>query len=178
MGATHDVKYGFGYRSTEATSGTLWPGNMILALENSPTDLHAQVFRQGFGGNRANYLDFYVGDTISRESPDGRSRRALRPPGRQGAAGETLANPAFPNVVPGIIFAGYETPFTWNNFSPRAGVTYALDESRKTVARASFSRYAGQLETGTVGVMNPTSTAGSATYRWVRHQRRSLRAGE
>src|SRR6185295_5460296 len=49
---------------------------------------------------------------------------------------------------------------------PRAGVTYALTESRKTVARASFSRYAGQLETGTVGVTNPTSTAGSATYRW------------
>jgi len=79
---------------------------------------------------------------------------------------ETLANPAFPSVVPGIVFAGYKTPFTWNNFSPRAGVTYALDENRKTVARASFSRYAGQLNTGTVGVLNPSSTAGSATYRW------------
>src|SRR5205807_641184 len=45
--------------------------------------------------------------------------------------------------------------------------TYALDESRKTIARVSFSRYAGQLETGTVGVTNPSSTAGSATYRWV-----------
>ena len=35
------------------------------------------------------------------------------------------------------------------------------------MARASFSRYAGQLNTGTVGVRNPSSTAGSATYRWV-----------
>ena len=34
------------------------------------------------------------------------------------------------------------------------------------MARASFSRYAGQLETGTVGALNPSSTAGSATYRW------------
>ena len=50
--------------------------------------------------------------------------------------------------------------------SPRAGVTYALDAASKTVARASFSRYAGQLNTGTVGVLNPSSTAGSATYRW------------
>ena len=65
------------------------------------------------------------------------------------------------------MFAGYKTPFTWNNFSPRAGVTYALDDDRKTVARASFSRYAGQLNTGTVGVLNPSSTAGSATYRWI-----------
>ena len=68
---------------------------------------------------------------------------------------------------PASSFAGYDTPFTWKNLSPRAGVTYALDESRKTVARASFSRYAGQLETGTVGVTNPSTTAGSATYRWV-----------
>ena len=80
---------------------------------------------------------------------------------------ETIANKAFPNVVPGLVFAGYKTPFTWNDFSPRAGVTYALDESHKTVLRASFSRYAGQLNTGTVGVRNPSSTAGSATYRWV-----------
>ena len=79
---------------------------------------------------------------------------------------DIAAEPAFPNVVPGVLFAGYDTPFTWNNFSPRAGLTYAIDDSRKTIARASFSRYAGQLETGTVGVLNPSSTAGSATYRW------------
>jgi len=166
MGASHDLKYGFGYRSVEATSGTLWPGNMILALENSPTDLRAQVFRQGFGGNKANYLDFYVGDTISRDRLT--IDVGVRYDRQDGSAlpATTQSNVAFPNVVPGFTFAGYDTPFTWNNVSPRAGVTYALTESRKTVARASFSRYAGQLETGTVGVTNPTSTAGSATYRW------------
>src|SRR5262249_9156520 len=71
------------------------------------------------------------------------------------------------NVVPALAFGGYDSPFTWNNFSPRAGLTYALDEARKTIARASYSRYAGQLNTGTVGYLNPSSTAGSATYRWI-----------
>ena len=167
MGASHDLKYGFGYRSTEATSGTLWPGNMILALENSPTDKRAQVFRQGFGGNRATYLDFYIGDTISRNRLT--VDLGIRYDQQAGKAlpATTLSNAAFPNLVPGFTFDGYDTPFTWKNISPRAGATFALDESRKTVARASFSRYAGQLETGTVGVTNPTSTAGSATYRWV-----------
>jgi hypothetical protein len=79
----------------------------------------------------------------------------------------TLASPAFPAVVPGIVFAGYASPFTWNNFSPRVGLTYALDASRKTIARASYFRYAGQLDTTTIGNTNPSSTAGSATYRWV-----------
>jgi len=164
-GTSHDVKFGVGYRTTDAVAGTLWPGNGILANERL-NNLQAQVFREGRGGNRANYLNFYVGDTIAmnRVTLD----LGVRFDRQDGEAlpSETLANPAFPALVPGIVFAGYKTPFTWNNFSPRAGVTYAIDENRKTVARASFSRYAGQLNTGTVGVLNPSSTAGSATYRW------------
>jgi hypothetical protein len=165
-GASHDLKYGFGFRMADAVSGTIWPGNGILGIVRSATDLQAQVFRQGFGGNRADYLDFYVGDTISRNRLT--LDLGIRYDQQWGKAlpAEIAANPAFPGVVPGVSFAGYDTPFTWKNVSPRAGLTYAIDESRKTVARASFSRYAGQLETGTVGVLNPSSTAGSATYRW------------
>jgi hypothetical protein len=166
FGGSHDLKYGAGFRNVDAISGTQWPGNGILGLQRSATDFQAQIFRQGNGGNRAEYLDFYVGDTISRDRMtidfgiryDRQWGRAL--------PSTTQSNKAFPDVVPGFTFAGYETPFTWNNVSPRAGITYALDEGKKTVARASFSRYAGQLETGTVGVMNPSSAAGSATYRW------------
>jgi carboxypeptidase family protein/TonB-dependent receptor-like protein len=167
MGASHDLKYGGGFRTVDAVSGTLWPGNGILAIENSPTDLRAQVFRQGFGGNRANYLNFYVGDTIARNQLT--IDVGVRYDRQWGKAlpSTTAANAGLPNLVPGLVFTGYDTPFTWNNVSPRAGLTYALDESRKTIARVSFSRYAGQLETGTVGVTNPSSTAGSATYRWV-----------
>jgi hypothetical protein len=167
MGASHDIKFGFGYRTAEALSAQVYPGNMILAIENSPTDLRAQVYRQAYGSNKAFYTDIYVGDTISKNRLtidlglryDQQSGKAL--------ASQTLANAAFPDVVPGLSFAGYDTPFTWKDLSPRAGLTVALDESRKTVARASFSRYAGQLETGTVGVTNPSTTIGSATYRWV-----------
>ncbi len=65
LGGTHDLAFGGGFRTVDATSGTLWPGNGILALENSATDLRAQVFRQGLGRDRASYLDFYVGDTFS-----------------------------------------------------------------------------------------------------------------
>ena len=67
-GASHDLKYGFGYRTTDVIGGTLYPGNGILAIEQAAGDLRAQVFRQGLGGNRANYLDFYVGDTIVRRT--------------------------------------------------------------------------------------------------------------
>jgi hypothetical protein len=167
-GSSHDLKYGFGFRTTDVITGTLYPGDGILAIENTPTSLFAQVFRQGYGGNRANYLDFYAGDTISMKNNmtidvglrfDHQGGRAL--------PSTTAANPAYPNLVPGVVFPGYDSPFTWNNFSPRVGFTYALGESRRTIARVSYSRFAGQLDPTTIGYTNPSSTAGSATYGWV-----------
>ena len=167
LGATHDLKYGFGWRRVNATTGTLWPGNGILAVAQTPTVLISQVFREGSGTNRTTYADLYVGDTISK----GRSTIdvGLRYDQQGGRAlpSVTAANPGLPNVVPGLNFAGYDAPFTWKNFSPRAGLTYALDESRKTVARASYSRFSGQLDSASVGYMNPSSSAGVAVYRWL-----------
>ena len=129
--------------------------------------LIAQVFREGSGTNRTTYADLYVGDTISK----GRSTidLGLRYDQQGGRAlpSVTAANPGLPNVVPGLNFAGYDAPFTWKNFSPRAGLTYALDESRKTVARASYSHFSGQLDSASVGYMNPSSSAGVAVYRWL-----------
>lgn len=165
MGASHDIKFGVGYRTTEAVSGTLWPGNGILANERAG-NLQAQVFREGRGGNKANYLNFYAGDTIAMKKVTVDVGVRFDRQDGEALPSNTRANPAFPAVVPGIVFAGYKTPFTWNNVSPRAGLTYAIDADSKTVARVSFSRYAGQLNTGTVGVRNPSSTAGSASYRW------------
>ena len=167
LGASHDVKYGFGWRRVNATTGTLWPGNGILALAQTPTTLFAQLFREGSGTNRTSYVDFYVGDTISK----GRATIDLGirydHQGGRALPSVTAANPAFPALVPGLNFAGYDAPFTWNNISPRAGLTYALDESRKTVLRGSYARFAGQLDSASVGYMNPSSSAGVAVYRWL-----------
>ncbi|HZR26184.1 MAG TPA: TonB-dependent receptor [Vicinamibacterales bacterium] len=166
FGATHEIEFGSGFRTTDAWAMTLWPGNGILALENSATDLRAQIFRQGNGGNRANYVNVYAGDTISK----GRAtiNVGVRFDHQNGKALPSAIdpNPTFPLIVPGLTFAGYDSPFTWNNVSPRAGITYAVDESRRTIARAAYSRYAGQLSPTTIGYMNPSSTAGFATYRW------------
>jgi hypothetical protein len=166
LGAAHDVKYGFGWRRINATTGTLWPGNGILGVVQTPTTVIAQVFREGSGTNRTQYLDAYVGDTISK----GRATIDLGVrydhQGGRALPSVTAANPAFPSLVPGLNFAGYDAPFTWNNVSPRAGLSYALDDARKTVAHASYARFAGQLDSASVGMMNPSSSAGVAVYRW------------
>ena len=64
-------------------------------------------------------------------------------------------------------FPGYKTPFTFNNISPRIGITYALDESSRTLLRASYSTAPGQLYAGLVGYMNPSASVGFVRYGWV-----------
>ena len=166
FGGSHDVKYGAGYRTTDVVTENMWPGNGIRAIIQAASDLRATVYREGSGGNRANYFHVYGGDTMSR----GRMTMnvGVRFDRQWGSAdpSSTTSNPAFPELVPGIQFPGYRAPFTWNNVSPRAGVTYTLDESRKTNVRVNYTSFAGQLATTTIGFMNPASGLGSITYRW------------
>jgi hypothetical protein len=50
---------------------------------------------------------------------------------------------------------------------PRLGITYAVDEARKTILRANFSRYAGQLDASAIGWSNPSASVGFVEYPWV-----------
>ena len=165
-GGNHDFKYGFHWRRTEAFSRNLYPGNMVEARDNSVTDTRARAWREGAGSNRTEQWSLYLGDTISinRATIDLGVRYDHQ--GGKALPSETLSNAAFPNLVPGVQFEGYDTPFTWKSWSPRAGLTYALDDSNRTIARASFSRFAGQLQTGFVGWANPTGAAGWVEYPW------------
>src|SRR5262245_13979275 len=166
FGGTNDVKYGGGFRTTDVITENMWPGNGIRAIIQTPTDLRAQAFREGRGGNRANYAHAYVGDTLTRTRMT--INLGVRFDRQWGSAdaSTTESNPAFPSLVPGIVFPGYRAPFTWTNFSPRASFTYSLDESHKTNARVSYSSSASQLSTSTIGFMNPASGLGAITYRW------------
>ncbi len=165
-GGSHDVTYGAGFRRVNGFTENMWPGNGILALVGPGGDLRAQVFREGNGGNRASYLHFYAGDTISRQRLTIDLGLRYDRQWGEALASTSAANPAFPQLVPGIEFAGYDAPFIWNTLSPRAGASYALDEGRTTLLRVSYSRFAGQLGTSSVGWRNVAANLGSTTYRW------------
>lgn len=166
-GGSHDFRFGVGYRRTDAFTQGLWPGDMVRALENSATDFRARVYREGKGTNRTKYFDVYAADTISLDRVT--VELGVRFDRQWGSAlpSETLSNGAFPNVVPGIKFAGYDAPFTWNDVAPRVGLTWAFDRNNKTILRTSLNRYPGQLNTGSVGYSNPSGQVGYADYPWV-----------
>jgi hypothetical protein len=168
LGATHDLTAGFGLRRVMNRIKVEWPGNGILAIQQSATDLRAQVFRQGDGGNIVRYLDFYVGDTIRFSNLTVNAAVRYDRQWGEAMASEASASKAFPTVIPGIDFAGYDSPFTWNNVSPRVAMSYKLDTAGRTLARASYTRAAGQLAASTIGTQNPTtgSVPGNLTFRF------------
>jgi hypothetical protein len=168
FGATsHDFKYGFGWRSSDSFSRTLYPGDMVEARANSVTDFRARVWREGAGTDRIELWNFYVGDTITAKRLTVDVGVRYDHQGGEALPSNTLSNKAFPNLVPGIQFDGYDAPFTWKNVSPRAGMTYALDEASRSILRLSYSRFAGQIQTGFAGWANPSSQTGWAEYPWV-----------
>nr|MDQ3418394.1 TonB-dependent receptor [Acidobacteriota bacterium] len=166
FGGSHNFKYGGGYRRTDAFSQTIWPGDKIQGRIESATSSVARLYREGAGTDRTEYWSAYLGDTFSRDRLTLDLGLRYDRQGGKALASATEGNGAFADVVPGISFTGYEAPFTWNDITPRAGFTYALDGGGKTLLRGSIGTSVGQLSNGTVGFSNPSSSVGFADYAW------------
>jgi hypothetical protein len=111
--------------------------------------------------------DAFVGDTITM------NRLTLNVGIRwdkQTAANEAStapANTAFPDLLPSLSYDGSGPTIDWNDVSPRVGLTYALGENKKTIARASYARYAGQLNPFEVTSASPVGAYYTyIAYRW------------
>jgi len=165
MGGNHELKFGFGYRDYTTTSITHYGGNQLVGVINSPTDTVALVARDGPIKYAGKYMNAYLGDVFTKDRLtlnlglrwDGQKAKNL--------ASEAPANASFPDVVPALSYGGSDYIIKWSDVSPRLGMSYALDEGRRTVVRASYAYYADQLGFGDVSVENP-STYGYLAYGW------------
>ena len=166
MGGNNELKFGFGYRSVTTNSATSYNGNQLVGIINSPTDKIAQVWRDGVVNYGGKYASGYLGDVFTK------GRFALNFGARfdrqtaKNLPSEGAANRTFPNLLPALNYPGSSANvIEWNDVSPRVGMSYALNESRKTVLRTSYARYASQLSYGDVTDENPVSVSALA-YGW------------
>jgi hypothetical protein len=166
LGGNHEFKFGVGYRWTKQRAEEFWPGDKVVGYEFAANDFRARLYRDGLGENVVEYWSAYLGDTFTKDRLTLNVGVRYDRQGGYARASEASGNLAFPNVVPGVNFPGYDQPFTWSDISPRAGLTYALDEGRKTLVRASYARYVGQLAVGDVSYLNTAGSVGFADYRW------------
>ncbi len=167
-GGQHEFKFGFGYRKHPARTTTTFSGEPDPGLQhNGGGDYVARVTRQRNVKFTESVYSGYLGDTFTK----GRFTANLGVRwDRQHSFNEPStapANPAFPELLPELAYDGAGATITWNDFSPRLSVNLALDEARKTVARASYSRYAGQLFPNDVTTVSPVGGYSTfVAYRW------------
>jgi hypothetical protein len=168
----HEVKFGFGYKMADVTSTSLIPGtvgipgiNGIVTYHDGYPNMIAEV---GVWNDTTDvtgrYANFYVGDTISWDRLT--MNVGLRWD-RQSSSVNALSqqgNPVLPDLLPDLTGQPAEDAVLWTSLVPRIGLTYALDEQRKTLLRGSYGSFASQLNAGQGGFLSVVGYRGVYFY--------------
>lgn len=178
----HELKVGFGHLYTQGDSIFGWGGDGSPIGDSGPLAAKTQAFKNATcsdevdcvaitrdSGLRAEalYWNAFIGDTMTWDRLTiNVGVRWDKQYGRN-LPRFTAANATFPEALPDINYAGdAERQFTWDDFQPRAGITYAIGQNRNTLVKASYARYTGTLGTGTVGLTNPLGYPSYIYYAW------------
>jgi carboxypeptidase family protein/TonB-dependent receptor-like protein len=167
-GANHEFKFGFGYNRRPSDSLTHYSGEQIFGLHFGPGDEAAQVWRDRVVSSIGQYTDVYFGDTISKGALTVNAGVRWDRQTAKNLPSVAPSNPAFPTLLPAVDYAGTGPSISWNDISPRVSATFALDQARKSIVRASYARYAGQLNPGQVTLASPVGSYYTyISYKWV-----------
>jgi hypothetical protein len=141
---SHEFKFGFGWRKSSVESSSGWPGGAYNLHIGYP-DMYTVIVRDWAAAGNTGYWSGFLGDQISMDRMT--LNLGLRWD-RQTSNLEAASVPAnnLSPLLPALTSSAKEGVVTYNSITPRIGLTYALSESRKTIARASYSMFASQLD--------------------------------
>jgi carboxypeptidase family protein len=153
----HQLKFGGSYRTQQNTSGTVWPhGKLIFAgsLFGFPSGFAIASFHRNRSVDiESKYGAGWLQDTLTHDRWTINAGLRYDRQNVRNLPSSDPGNPETPGVAPGapglfppISFQGNDAGgFRWGTVAPRVSATYALGEDRKSLVRATFSRYAEQL---------------------------------
>jgi hypothetical protein len=165
----HEIKFGYGWRKADVDSSSIVPGpNKIWTYWQGYPNIEADILAYGHTTSVGSiYQNAYAGDTWTADRLT--ANLGVRWD-RQAASvnGFTQAgNPLLPQYLPDLTSKTASNVVVWNTITPRLGMTYALDSSRKTLARASYSIFASQMNAGTAGFESVVGYRGVYLYNVV-----------
>jgi hypothetical protein len=160
---SHELKFGAGYRKAEVSSLTNWAGQGYVL--DGPTNFgfpanfnFLAADRPGTAKQETKYTSAYVQDTMTVGNLTANIGVRYDKQDGQILASSAPGNAAFD--LPAVAHGSGDAGFDWTDITPRLGLTYALGAERKTLLRASFSRFADQLGSGTVSWTDPLRAPG------------------
>jgi carboxypeptidase family protein/TonB-dependent receptor-like protein len=150
----HEVKFGFAWRKTPVDSTSQVTGDQIFSLHVGYPDMVAYAQRQYNLNTVGRYVNAFVTDTISMDRLT--VTAGVRFDHSTSSYGQTTS-PAIPGIalMPSLTAPAVDNAYVFNTVGPRVGVTYAIDEARKTVARASYALFSSQLPANAASFVSP-----------------------
>jgi hypothetical protein len=169
----HELKLGFGWRNAGVKSTSAWPGTGNIGYEQVlfPSDpggfvATADVTRAGVPSYAYTYYNGFISDTLTASNLTVNIGLRYDYQFGENRPSNVSGNVTFPTLVPALAFPGFKSEFTWRDFQPRLGLTYALGPEKKTLLRASYARYADQLGGSVLTWDNPLGAIQGTRYRW------------
>jgi Carboxypeptidase regulatory-like domain len=190
-GGDHAVKFGGYWRNNDGRNQTHTGGNAVARFPTSAELASAndcatqdigcqmQLTRDGGTEYKLTNVALYGQDTVTHGKVTLQLGARYDYNHDVALASAVTANPLRPDILPAVSFAGADPGVKFNNFSPRLGLTYDLFGHGKTIARANYAMYWGQVGTGFVASQVNPVTRVSIRYPWVdTNHDKTVQAGE
>jgi hypothetical protein len=159
LGGDHSFKAGFRWRDTPSI-GTVHRGGNTVARTRNTLPAEAYLYRDEYTASALTNIGVYAQDTFTRNRLSVLLGVRVDQQDDAALAGTVAAHPFAPEWLPEVNFAGADAGVTWTDVSPRVGVTYDLRGTGRTLLRASYSTYYGQIGPGNIsGILNPVNEA-------------------
>jgi hypothetical protein len=170
----HELKLGASYRTASVGNETIWPGDGIVGFEAgsgvcgtaaAPISC-AALTRQSNRKVAMEYLGAYLSDVLKADRLT--LSLGLRYDWQVGhiRASESPASPLAPELLPAVSAPALDDVIEWTDLSPRIGLTYAIGKDRRTLARASYARYANNLWAYPVNQLSAIPGVAYLYYPW------------
>jgi len=165
----NELKVGFAWRRTPVQSSSQVPGNQIYTIWNTYPNMIARAQRPYANNTVGEYINGYAADTISL---DRLTVMAAVRFNRQASSYQQTVSSAVPGIalLPQLTAPAVQDAFVFKTVEPRIGLTLAIDESRKTIARASYARFASQLPGNAAAFLSPFQPATYVSYNIIDRQ--------
>jgi hypothetical protein len=165
LGGDHAFKVGLRWRNAHGTSINHWGGNAVARFTNGVSN-SVDVYRDGYSVSHLDTWAFFAQDTYTVQRATVTLGFRVDRQTDRAEASTVPASPMAPAQLPAIDFPGIEAGVTWTNVSPRLGFNYDLSGQGKTVAKASYAMYWGQMAPGQLSSLLSNTGATQVRYPW------------
>ncbi len=150
----HEIKFGYSWRKTPVDSLSTTAGNKIVTYWEGYPNLGVYADQDNASSTVGKYQNLFLTDTISLDRLT--IIAGIRWDRQTSSYNQTSVAPVVGvPFYPGVTAPAVDNAYKFTTVTPRVGITYALDSSRKTIARASYAMFASQLPGNAAAFVSP-----------------------